>query len=158
MTKPRKQPSSPAGIGEQPSAYLRQHATYQRAEWQQGVDRQTFNVTESRLRELEFLGVITARQREAGELFEADYWLTIPRTTPRDSLDVSIRGEDHETEAAAERVRQADARIRKVRREAGPFYVSLRHVCVFRERLKMAAVVLPVLLDKTAEIYGLERK
>lgn len=113
------------------------------------------NDAENRLRELEWLGVLTARQREAGELFEADYRIMVP-VGSRDCLDPSPRGgRDHETEAAAEAYRRASSRIKRIKTIAGPWYAGLREVAVFRQRLKASAVVLPPILDRVADEYGL---
>jgi hypothetical protein len=114
------------------------------------------NDAENRLRELEWLGALTSRQREAGELFEADYRIVTPPSGSRDCLDPSVRGgKSHETDREAEAYRRADARVRKVKIISGPWYGGLREVAVFRQRLRLAAVVLPPILDRIADEYGL---
>jgi hypothetical protein len=45
--------------------------------------------------------------------------------------------------------------VRKVKIISGPWYAGLREVAVFRQRLKMSAVVLPPILDRIADEYGL---
>lgn len=139
----------------EPNQQQRRQAVYLRPQWEAGVDRAIISVTENRLRELEFLGVLSARQREAGERFEADYWLVFPSTSPRDSLDQTPRGEDHETEAAAEARSKASKRLAKAKEAAGQWYPALRDCAAYRMRVKAAAAVLPGLLDKLADIYRL---
>ncbi len=157
----RKQPSPPTYIraivamADGPTDEQKRKSAYRRAASLPGVDRATIHECENRLRELEYIGVLSARQREAGEKFEADYWTCLPSTMPRDSLNLS-RGDGHESEAQAKRAKDAAARVRSVRARAGAWYPALRSLCVFRERVKLAAVVLPSILDFTAEVYGLK--
>ncbi|PJN96881.1 hypothetical protein CNY89_00055 [Amaricoccus sp. HAR-UPW-R2A-40] len=152
MTKAIRRPSAPP----MPPIGRDKHILIERSKWTPGVERTEHNVRESPLRELEYLGVITPKQREAGEAFEADCRLFLPCGL-RDSLDMTPRGRGHEVESEAqvERIVRAKARLRKVKAAAGPLYASLRHVAVDRKPLKMAALVLPDLLDKVGVIYGL---
>lgn len=159
MARARQKPSTPPAyanvpLADGPTQQQQARSVYRRAQGLPGVDRATVHELESRLRELEYLGAISARQREAGELFEADYWTVFPSTSPRDSLNL-VRGDGHESEAQAERVKRASSRIRKVKQAAGLWYPALRDMCVFRQRVKLAAVVLPPMLDAAADIYGL---
>lgn len=156
MPRARRKPYAPQE-GE-PNEQQRRHAVYLKPEWQAGVDRRILNVIENRLRELEYLGVLSARQREAGELFEADYWRVFPDTSSGDSSQPRIGGKGHETEAEAKRARAAAGRIKAIKVAAGPYYVALRQVAVFRERVKLAAVILPGILDKAGDVYELPVK
>lgn len=151
MTKPIKRPSAP-----RPLVTARDRIVLERARWLPGVDRPDHNVCESVLRRLEWLGVITAAQREAGERFEADVRLVGPNTSPRDSLDLTPRGEGHESEDMVEAIKRAKARLRKVKVAAGVWYSALRVVAVDRREVKLAAIVLPDVLDRVARVYGLE--
>jgi len=152
MTKAIRRPSAPPvpPIGRDRAVLI------ERSKWTPGVERTEHNVKESPLRELEYLGVLTPKQREAGEAFEADCHLFLPCGL-RDSLDMTPRGRDNADESAAqvERIVRAKDRMRKVKAAAKELYPSLRHVAVDRKPLKMAALVLPDLLDKVGVIYGL---
>lgn len=159
MARARRKPAPPpayveARVADGPTDEQRRKGTYRRAASLAGVDRATINETENKLRELEYLGVLSARQREAGEKFEADYWTVNHDTGPRDSLDLT-RGDGFETDAQVERVKRAAARIKQIRQQAGVWYPALRELCVFRQRVKAAAVVLPPVLDYAADVYGL---
>lgn len=155
MPRPRKKPSAP---GEGPNEQQKRHAVYLRPEWQAGVDRHVINLTENKLRELEYLGVLSARQREAGELYEADYWLVIPGAHQGDSSQPRIGGEAHETDAQVRRVRRAAARVKAVKSAAGTLYPTLREIAVFRQMVRQAAMHLPGLLDLVGDVYELPRK
>lgn len=151
MPRARRRPSAPP-----PIVAPNHHGIYRRAEAIRDQDKgQMVNDAENRLRELEWLGALTSRQREAGELFEADY-RTVTPIGGRDCLDISPRGgKSHETEREAEAYRRAAARVKMARDAAGPWYAGLRDLAVFRVRLKAAALVLPPVLDRIADAYGL---
>lgn len=151
MTRPRRRPAAPP-------VYPNRHGAYRKAEVRDsyGEERRLVNDTESVLRQLEFLGVLTARQREAGEKLEADYWLANASTAPRDSLDLTPRGQDHETDSRAEAVQRAAHRVSKAKRLAGSNYRALRDLAAYRVWVKRAAMFLPALLDLIgSEVYRL---
>jgi hypothetical protein len=133
------------------------HVLIERSKWLANVERLEVNVKESPLRELEYLGVVSAKHREAAELFEADWNLTRATRDAKDSTNVGIRGgiEPPESEGEIEGIVRAKDRVKKVKTAAGAYYPSLRHITLDRKPLKMAALVLPGLLDKVGEIYGL---
>jgi len=153
MTKAIRRPSAPP----MPPIGRDKHVLIERSKWLANVERLEVNVKESPLRELEYLGVVSAKHREAAELFEADWNLTRATRDAKDSTNVGIRGgiEPPESEGEIEAKVRAKARLRKVAKAAGGLYPSLLHIAVDRKPLKMAAVVMPDLLDKVGEIYGL---
>lgn len=165
MPKARRKPAHPADIvrvpvepADGPTERQTARSAYRKVERLPGIERATIHEMENRLRELEWLGALNARQREAGELFERDYWTTSATGGTRDPLDLTPRGSSHETDLEAERIKRARARVRDVRTAAGIWYASLRDLCVFRQRLKSAAITMPPILDKVGDVYGLPRR
>lgn len=159
----RPQPTLPPAppslmLADGPTDEQQRRAAYRRDDQVARVERAIRNEWESPLRVLEWWGSITARQREAGELFERDYRIANPVGGTRDTLDMSPRGLNHETESAAEREAKARARVRQVHDAAGIWYTALRELCVFRQRVKSAAVTMPPVLDRVGDVYGLPRR
>lgn len=149
MPRARKQPTPPP--------LYQSRGAYRKADVRvyDGTEPVMIHDTENVLRQLEFLGVLNARQREAGEIFERDYRIAHPSGS-RDSLDMTPRGEDHETDERAAAVRRAATRVSQAKRLAGTNYAALRDVAAFRRWVKRAATFMPALLDLIAdEVYKL---
>lgn len=116
-------------------------------------------------------GSITKRMKDAGDAFEATYAYVWGTASPsRDSTILPIGGKSHETEAQAERMAKARARLNTILGRVGPAgYALLVAVTCFGERIpankgagKAKALVLRKMLcealGQCAIVYGIEEE
>lgn len=111
---------------------------------------------------LESRRTITRQECEAGKRYEADHRL-VWGTSGRDSCIPPVGGVVHETEAQAERIVRAKARMTKVLAKAGPAaFALLRQVAAYeqplgkqntKERVGRYAS-LKMALNAAASVYG----
>lgn len=110
---------------------------------------------------LDKLRMLTRQQREAGRAFCADYVRVWGTGGTRDTLDMSPRGQAHETPSQAEAWASARRRLNAVLNKAGPgAYAVLAQVCAFEEplgaqsRKRKAYAALFLGLDVCAAVYN----
>ncbi len=164
--KPKAKASPPPVLDpiDGPTIEARGRHAYERRAVHSNERKPYVRVTVNILDMLQQRGSLTLQQARAGEAFALDHRRIWGSPGARDSCILRIGGENHETEAEADRIIAAKKRTNRILNACGPMaYAIMVQVAIYEERLGRERTKVEIRrydalragLDAAADVYGI---